>query len=167
MSWYWQRIASNKVGRVAPPTRSRAVFECGTGCAWGVAPVDDRFQLGADAVEVHRGRGHHHVRPQELGVDFLHIVLLDALVPRVAGTALAAGAGVDVVVCYRDHFHLVALPLVRPSAQACARAWVLPLGRTLPTRIKTWLIRHFLLFLYHTLSPWVGQLGGISPAGGA
>ena len=86
---------------------------------WGVAPVDDRFQLGADAVEVHRGRGHHHVRPQELGVDFLHIVLLDALVPRVAGTALAAGAGVDVVVCHRDHLHLVACRSCAVGAGLC------------------------------------------------
>ena len=86
---------------------------------WGVAPVDDRFQLGADAVEVHRGRGHYHARPQELGVDFLHIVLLDALVPRVAGTALAAGAGVDVVVCHRDHFHLVACRSCAVGAGLC------------------------------------------------
>ena len=73
----------------------------------GVASVDDRFQLGADAIEVHGGRRRHHICPQELGVDLLHIVLLDALFFRMLGTSLTADAGVNVVVRHRDNLHLM------------------------------------------------------------
>ena len=70
-------------------------------------PVDDGFQLSTDAVKVYGGCQHQHIRIPELGVDFLHGILLDAGMPLPLHAGITSQAGVYRIICNGEDFHLV------------------------------------------------------------
>ena len=72
-----------------------------------VETVDNRFQLGAQPIEIHRRCNHEHFGIRHFFVDNLHIIFLAALVVFAGKARIATDARIDFVLVNRDDFDMV------------------------------------------------------------